>query len=72
MTWIVATLIILFVLFIFIFVSNVVGKSKDVSDYVVSVGFSDDKVDVERVSSKTDFAFELNSENRGVIEKWLN
>lgn len=71
MVWIVATLIILFVLFVFIFVSGLLADAKDVVEYSVNVGFSEGHVDIERVSAKTEFAFDIDSTNKEVIEQWL-
>lgn len=66
-TWVVATVIILVVLTIFIFASNVLGKFQTIS---VSSGEktlnSDNYLEI-----KTQKAFSINGNNKEIINKWI-
>ncbi|MCK5149779.1 hypothetical protein KAJ87_02545 [Candidatus Pacearchaeota archaeon] len=71
MTWIVATLIIIVILLIFIYVSSVLSGIK-------KIGISDLKFDLDEkkdfISSKTTFAYlnkEISEEETKLIKNWI-
>lgn len=66
MTWIVATLIILFVLTIFIYASGAMGMIKSVSSGEVEVEGMD------LLETKTSIALSINSTNENKITTWIS
>lgn len=67
MAWIVATIVIIVILLIFIYVSSILAKAKNIS-------FSGDseKGKLDTIKTKNSLAYSLNDKNREKIELWLN
>lgn len=67
MAWIVATIVIIVILLIFIYVSSILAKAKNIS-------FSGDseKGRLDIIKVKNSLSYSLNDENREKIELWLN
>lgn len=71
MTWIVATLIIIFILVIFIFASETIAKWKSISS-LNAIGDENSENTTNIIKMKNSFAFEKNKTNQLKIEVWLN
>ena len=71
MTWVVATVIIIVLLIVFIWISYSLAKSRGVIDFAQNVIDLDGEVEVNWVHAKTDFAFGVDSTNRGKINDWI-
>jgi hypothetical protein len=71
-TWIVATIIIIAILLIFLYISSVLSGENAVekkSSSVFSGGNSAEVVDW--IALKTSIAYNLNDKNKEVIDKWI-
>lgn len=72
LTWFIATLVIIFILGIFIFISNGLAKSNQVSGIIKGLFSSNsDKDKVNWLDIKTTLAFKRNSDNKVKIEDWI-
>lgn len=67
-TWVVATLIIIFLVVSSIYISSLMGKSKAVEKKKV-IDLGDDSVDW--VQEKTEFAYSINPGNKIKINQWI-
>jgi len=74
MTWVVATIVIIIILGVFLFASNILAEAKNISQRVKGVFSSGqgDYGEINWIKSKTSLAFEVNSQNKGKIEAWIN
>jgi len=72
LTWFVATLIIVILLIVFVYVASALAGTKKVVKYASSIDFDDEKVELNWIGNKTEFAFEINFENKNFIEAWIN
>ncbi len=71
-TWLVATLIIIFILGIFIFISNGLAKANQISSSLKEFfSGSKDAAKADWFSVKTNLAFSKNSENKDKITEWI-
>jgi hypothetical protein len=71
-TWIVATLIIVFILLIFVAVSSIVAKAKDVESFGKDLFIDEESGEkIDWISRKTKFAFGIDSSNRDQINEWI-
>ncbi len=67
-TWVVATIIIIFLLITTIYISGLLGKGKDISKADIGLSSSDS----EWIEVKTNLAYLTNSENKVEIDLWIN
>ena len=73
-TWIVATVIIVVVLGIFIYISSVLVTSENFSNLITNLFFGGGKqkgIYVDWIDYKTYSAFEINDANKAKIEDWI-
>ena len=73
MTWIVATLVIVGILFIFIYVSVVLANAKSVD--VGAIKTNVDQIsnrDIDWIGSKNEMAFSREGSNKNKIEVWID
>ena len=67
LTWVVATLIIVFLIVGSIYISSLMGKSKSVEkSKIISAEDS-----VNWIETKTNFSLEINNANKDKIEMWI-
>ncbi len=71
LTWIVATLIIIFILVAFVYASVLMGKAKALNPQKLSIKFAETQAEISWVEMKTIFAYSLNDENKNKIETWI-
>lgn len=74
LTWIVATIIIIFILLIFIYASVALGKAKAINPKKVKfkdLG-EDGKKEITWIEAKTILAKQINSQNENSIDNWIN
>ena len=71
LTWVVATLIIIFVLIIFIYASVLMSKVKAINPNKLSIKFSETESKIGWVEVKTIFAYSLNDEDKKKIDLWI-
>lgn len=71
LTWIVATIIIIFVLVAFVFAASLMGKAKAVSPKKVELKKGETVLSINWIEVKTIFAFEKNIENKNKIDSWI-
>ena len=64
-TWIVATLIIVFVILIFVYSSSLLSKTKIVS-------YEKEDKEVDWIEAKTSIAIKINGDNSNQINIWIN
>jgi uncharacterized protein YpmB len=68
LTWIIATIVLIAVLIIFIYVSSVLSVTK-----YLKANLSDDSEEsVDWVTSKTQFAYTISSMNKNRIQGWIS
>jgi len=72
LTWIVATFVIIAILAVFVIGAMGMSKLKDVSSILVSDSSSDFKEESQILTTKTSLAYELNNENKKIIEEAIN
>lgn len=72
LTWVVATLIIIFVLIIFIYASVALGKAKSVNPKKLQIKEGDSVEDISWIEVKTLIAKTLNIENENEIDVWIS
>lgn len=70
-TWVLATIIILFVLGAFIYASVLISEVKSINPERINVKSGENSLDVGWVEVKTFFAYSVNSNNREKIENWI-
>ena len=70
-TWIVATLIIIFILVTFIFAASLMGKAKSIASKKIALKTSSGVTETSWVEVKTIFAFEKNINNKNEIDSWI-
>jgi len=72
LTWFIATLVIIFILGIFIFISNGLAKTNQISGIIKGLFSSNSDQDkVNWLNVKTILAFKKNSDNKAKIEDWI-
>jgi hypothetical protein len=67
-TWVVATIIIIFLIITSIYFSSILGNSKDINKE--DIKFYSDKQDW--IDVKTNLAYKINFENKEKIQLWIN
>lgn len=67
-TWVVATLIIIFLLITSIYFSSILGKSKSVNKDDIKISSGEENW----IDTKNNLAYTINSENKEKIEIWIN
>lgn len=68
-TWVVATLVIIFLVVTSIYIASLMGKSKSVEkEKIVSL----DENYVNWIFEKTEFAYDINSNNKVKIDLWVS
>jgi len=72
LTWIVATMIIVFVLLLFIYVSGLLGKAKNLEREIFGVNVEDDSSGGDLLEKKTEISLNKDSSNRDKIVLWIN
>ena len=70
-TWIVATIIIIFILLVFIYASIVLGKTKAVNPDKVKLKTYDAENEITFIEAKTLLAKKINSDNNLEIDSWI-
>ncbi len=68
LTWVVATLVIIFLIVSSIYVSSLMGKSKTVEKQKIVISEEDS---IDWIQEKTEFAFGINANNKDKIEIWI-
>lgn len=71
-TWIVVTVIIVILLLIFVYVSSTIAKAKSIERFAESIDFSGQEINANWIKDKSEFAFDINSDNKKIIEEWIN
>ena len=72
LTWLIATLIIIFILGIFIYIANGLAKANQISGTFKELFSSNSDNDkVNWLNVKTNLAFDKNSDNKAEIEGWI-
>lgn len=71
LTWVIATLIIIFILVVFVYASVLMGKAKTINANKLSAKFSETKSEISWIEMKTFFAYSINDENKNKIESWI-
>ena len=71
-TWIVATIIIVVILLIFVFASSVLANAKNLGPNLVSEFIGDYEKKANWIDVKTEFAYEINLNNKNKIDVWIN
>ncbi|MBI2044960.1 hypothetical protein HYT23_02795 [Candidatus Pacearchaeota archaeon] len=71
LTWVVATLIIVIILIVFITITNILVKTKNIERFVIGIFSGDGDGGIEKVDIKTAMALEKNGQNRENIENWV-
>ena len=66
--WIVATLIIVVILIVFIFISNLMAKANGIKNFATSSAGSKN---YNILNLKTNLAFEINGDKEGEINSWI-
>lgn len=72
LTWIVATLVIVLVLVIFIYVASTMGKAKSISQEKISLKTSSGVEETNWINMKTFFAKEIDNRNSEKIDSWIS
>jgi len=70
MTWVIVTIIIIFVLLVFIFAASNLGKAKDIQFKILYEPITEDNF-VDWMQVKSSYAYELNDNNKGIIGGWI-
>ncbi|MBU0958360.1 MAG: hypothetical protein KKB31_00300 [Nanoarchaeota archaeon] len=70
-TWIVATIILIVVLMVFVFIANLLAKTKKIGGLTDSLDSGGEK-EADRVEVKTILAYRLNGLNKFTINNWIN
>lgn len=72
LTWLIATLVIIFILGIFIFISNGLAKANQLSSTIKGLFSSNsDQEHTNWLSTKTNLALKKNPDNKVNIEGWI-
>lgn len=71
LTWVVATLIIIFILIVFIYASVLMSKVKAINPKRLSIKFTETESEINWIEVKTIFAYSINDENKNKIELWI-
>ena len=69
LTWVVATLVIVFLIVSSIYISSLMGKSKSVEKQKISIP---EENPINWISEKTEFAYGINENNKNKIEVWIS
>lgn len=73
MTWIIATIIVVVILFIFILISSLLAKTKSIESFTKKLFSSDGSEEgVDWIGNKTSFAYGIDPSNKVYINKWIN
>ncbi len=68
MTWVIATILLIVILFIFIYASTLMAKTKNIHiNFKLGQGISSDRIDI-----KTQMALSLIPSNKNTIERWIS
>lgn len=73
MVWIIATVIVVVILFVFVYASNILGKAnsikKDSKELLVE---NSPEENINLFEEKTLLAYKINSANKNKIQEWIN
>ncbi len=71
-TWIVSTLIIVFILIMFIYIASAMGKAKSVNPKKIQIKISESNEEISWIEIKTLFAKIINNNNENKIDEWIS
>lgn len=71
MTWVVATVIILVLLVVFVYASNILGKVNKIETGVKSLAKGEVEENIDFFYEKTKIAYKINDENKNQIDSWI-
>jgi hypothetical protein len=71
MTWVVATMIIVVLLAVFIYASDVLGEANKIEKGVKTLLKGDLEEGIDYFYEKSKFAYKINSDNKNEIDEWI-